>query len=106
MTSANSTTVQATSVQPTEQSGSSLPGNTSSLVPSEVRRGLLISIWEGAIANIHISITGAIGGSVFLSGFALLLGANNFQLGLLGALPFIGQMFQFLSASLEARFAN
>ncbi|WP_448337700.1 MFS transporter [Chloroflexus aurantiacus] len=106
MTSANSTTVQATSVQPAEQSGSSLPGNTSPLVPSEVRRGLLISIWEGAIANIHISITGAIGGSVFLSGFALLLGANNFQLGLLGALPFIGQMFQFLSAYLEARFAN
>ncbi|MEF3273695.1 MAG: MFS transporter [Chloroflexus sp.] len=76
------------------------------LLPSEVRRGLIISIWEGAIANIHISITGAIGGSVFLSGFALLLGANNFQLGLLGALPFIGQLFQFLSAYLEARFAN
>ncbi|WP_322820251.1 MFS transporter [Chloroflexus sp.] len=106
MTSANSTTVQATSVQPIAQSDASLPENPSPLVPSEVRRGLLISIWEGAIANIHISITGAIGGSVFLSGFALLLGANNFQLGLLGALPFIGQMFQFLSAYLEARFAS
>ncbi len=66
----------------------------------------MISIWEGAIANVHISITGALGGSVFLSGFALLLGANNFQIGLLGALPFIGQLFQFLSAYLEARFAN
>lgn len=76
------------------------------LLPSEVQRGLTISIWEGAIANIHISITGAIGGSVFLSGFAILLGANNFQIGLLGALPFIGQLFQFLSAYLEARFAN
>jgi len=76
------------------------------LLPSEARRGMIISIWEGAIANVHISITGAVGGSVFLSGFALLLGANNFQLGLLAALPFIGQLFQFLSAYLEARFAN
>ncbi|MDW8403155.1 MFS transporter [Chloroflexus sp.] len=82
------------------------PSSPSPLLPSEVRRGLIISIWEGAIANVHISITGAIGGSVFLSGFALLLGANNFQIGLLGALPFIGQLFQFLSAYLEARFAN
>ncbi len=77
-----------------------------SLTPAEVRRGLSISIWEGAIANIHISITGALGGSVFLSGFALFLGANSFQIGLLGALPFIGQLCQFLSAYLEARFAN
>ncbi|MGC8801760.1 MAG: MFS transporter [Chloroflexus aggregans] len=76
------------------------------LSPLEVQRGMIISIWEGAIANIHISITGAIGGSVFLSGFALLLGANTFQIGLLGALPFIGQFFQFLSAYLETRFAK
>ncbi|MGQ9480031.1 MFS transporter [Chloroflexus sp.] len=35
-----------------------------------------------------------------------MLGASNFQLGLLDVLPFIGQMFQFLSAYLEARLAN
>lgn len=64
------------------------PSASRPLLPSEMQRGLTISIWEGAIANIHISITGAIGGSVFLSGFAILLGANNFQIGLLGALPY------------------
>ncbi|NNJ13505.1 MFS transporter [Chloroflexales bacterium ZM16-3] len=76
------------------------------LHPSEVRRALRLSIWEGAVATIHISITGAIGGSVFLTGFALLLGANSFQLGLLGALPFIGQLFQFVGAYLEELAGN
>jgi MFS family permease len=82
------------------------PSNTNSLTPAEVRHGLRISVWEGAVANIHISITGVVGGSVFLTGFALLLGANSFQLGLLGALPFIGQLFQFLGAYLEQRAGN
>lgn len=62
-----------------------------------------ISVIEGAVANVHITITGVIGGSVFLTGFALLLGANSFQLGLMGALPFIGQLFQFVGAYLEER---
>jgi len=107
MTGTDPTIVTATSsarVAPAETAQTTV--SPQPLSPSEVQRGLLLSIWEGAVANIHISITGAIGGSVFLSGFALLLGANNFQIGLLGALPFIGQLMQFLSAYLEARFAN
>ncbi|PDW01686.1 MFS transporter [Candidatus Viridilinea mediisalina] len=76
------------------------------LAPQEVRRALRISTVEGAVANIHISITGSVGGSVFLTGFAILLGANSFQLGLLGALPFIGQLFQFVGAYLEERSGN
>jgi MFS family permease len=76
------------------------------LHPAEVRRGLRLSIIEGAVATVNISITGAVGGSVFLTGFALLLGANSFQLGLMGALPFIGQAFQFVGAYLEERVGN
>ncbi len=76
------------------------------LTPAEVRRSLRLSTWEGAVATVHISITGAIGGSVFLTGFALLLGANSLQLGMLGALPFIGQLFQFVGAYLEERAGN
>lgn len=76
------------------------------LAPAEVRRALRISTIEGAVANVHLSITGMIGGSVFLTGFALLLGANSFQLGILGALPFIGQLFQFVGAYLEERIGN
>ncbi len=74
---------------------------TAALSPSEVRRALRISMLEGAAANVHISITGVVGGSVFLTGFAMLLGANSFQLGLLSALPFIGQLTGFLGAYLE-----
>ncbi|NTU79353.1 MAG: MFS transporter [Chloroflexales bacterium] len=76
------------------------------LSPAEVRRALRVSIVEGAVATVHISITGAIGGSVFLTGFAMLLGASSFQLGLLGALPFIGQLSGFLGAYLEERVGN
>ncbi|MCG8350735.1 MAG: MFS transporter [Chloroflexales bacterium] len=73
------------------------------LTPAEIRRGLRLSTIEGALATVHISITGTVGGSVFLTGFALLLGANSFQIGLLGALPFIGQLFQFVGAYLGER---
>lgn len=73
------------------------------LTQEEVRRGLRISTIEGAVAAVQISITGAIGGSIFLTGFALFLGANSFQLGLMGALPFLGQLAQFVGAYLEER---
>lgn len=78
----------------------------SALPQAEVRRALRISTIEGAVATINISITGAIGGSVFLTGFAMLLGASSFQLGLLGALPFMGQLAGFLGAYLEERVGN
>ncbi len=76
------------------------------LSQAEVRHALRISTVEGAVATVNISITGMIGGSVFLTGFALLLGANSFQLGIMGALPFIGQLFQFVGAYLEERIGN
>jgi len=69
------------------------------LPPSTVQRGLRLSIVEGALSNIHISITTG----AFLTGFALLLGAGDFELGVIGALPFVGQLFQFVGAYLEER---
>lgn len=72
------------------------------LPPGVVRQGLRLSIIEGALANVHISLTAG----AFLTGFALLLGANAFVLGLIGALPYIGQLFQFAGAYLEARFGE
>jgi MFS family permease len=82
-----------------------VPG-TVALSPAEVRQGLKISTIEGGFAAVHLSITGAVGGSVFLTGFALLLGADNFAIGVLSALPFIGQVFQFVGAYLEERIGN
>lgn len=69
------------------------------LASSAVQRGLRLSIIEGALSNIHVSITT----SAFLTGLALLLGAGDFELGLIGALPFVGQLFQFVGAYLEER---
>src|SRR5579859_365334 len=69
------------------------------LSPSVVRRGLRLSIIEGALSNVHITISAG----AFLTGFALLLGANAFELGILGALPFLSQLFGFAGAYLEER---
>ena len=47
-------------------------------------------IWEGVASIGFTSITG----SGFLAAFALALGANNFQIGVLAALPFVMQPLQ------------
>jgi MFS family permease len=72
------------------------------LATSAVQRGLRLSIVEGALSNIHISVTTG----AFLTGFALLLGASDFELGVIGALPFVGQLFQFVGAYLEERLSE
>lgn len=82
--------------QPQAEQTPAMPG---ALSPAAVRQGLRLSIVEGALSTVHVSITTG----AFLTGFALLLGANDFQLGLIGAMPFIGQMFTFVGAYLEAR---
>jgi MFS family permease len=71
----------------------------SSLPPSAVQRGLRLSIAEGSLSNVHLTVTAG----AFLTGFALLLGASDFELGVIAALPFIGQLFQFVGAYLEER---
>lgn len=66
----------------------------------EIRKGLRISILEGSFAAIHLALTTG----PFLAGYALLLGANDFQLGLVAALPFLAQAFQILGALAVERF--
>ena len=68
----------------------------SELTPKEIRTGLKISVWEGSFATVHVTLTSG----AFLIGYALLLGVNDFQLGLLAALPFLAQMLQPLGALL------
>src|SRR5512145_72936 len=72
------------------------------LTSADVQRGLRLSIIEGTLSSIHINVTGG----AFLTGFALLLGAGPFELGVIGALPFVSQLFQFVGAYLEERFGN
>ncbi|MDH5684772.1 MAG: MFS transporter, partial [candidate division WOR-3 bacterium] len=66
---------------------------------SKIKYGLRISVIEGSFAQIHINLTGG----MFLTGFALYLGANAFQIGLLAAIPALLTSFGFLSGILVNR---
>ena len=67
--------------------------------PSITRRALRISTIEGSWAIIHFLLTNGI----YFTGFALMLGADDFELGLLGAIPMLAQVFQMLGAYLIER---
>lgn len=54
---------------------------------------LSLLIWEGAHANLFIVLTGG----AFLTGMALYLGANDLEIGVLAAAPFLMQSAQLLS---------
>ena len=74
----------------------------SPLSKSEIRRGLRISSWEGAGGTVHnVLVTNA-----FLTGFALAWGANDFHLGLLGAIPFLAAPCQMVGAYLVDQWAD
>jgi MFS family permease len=66
----------------------------------KIKYGLRISTTEGIFANIHITLTGG----MFLTGFALYLGATPFHVGLLAAIPALLTSFSFVSAYLTNRF--
>jgi MFS family permease len=70
-----------------------------SLTPQEVSRGLRVSIVEGGFAMLYTTL----GGGMFLTGLALWLGANSFQIGLLSAIPALMTGFGFLSGYLVRR---
>jgi MFS family permease len=59
-------------------------------ISPQIRHGLRNSIYDGAFAQIMIVLTSGI----FLTGFALALGANEFQVGILAAIPFMAQLTQ------------
>lgn len=48
------------------------------------------SFYDGMFANMFATLTGG----VFLAGFALYLGMNEFMIGLLAAIPFVVTIFQ------------
>lgn len=66
------------------------------LSEEKIKFGLKISIIEGCFAQVHINLTAGL----FLTGFALYLGANVFQIGLLAALPALLTSFGFLAGIL------
>ncbi|HVP36772.1 MAG TPA: MFS transporter [Terriglobales bacterium] len=66
----------------------------SALDKRQIDKGLRISIYEGSFAAIFTALTTG----PFLAGYAIFLGANDFQLGLVAAFPFLAQAFQLLGA--------
>jgi len=60
------------------------------LTHAEVKRGLRVLTWESMASTGFSSITT----STFLVAFALALGANNFQIGVLASLPFVTDLIQ------------
>jgi len=66
------------------------------------RRWLRYIAIEGATATVFVTLTGG----AFLTGMALMLGANDFQIGLLVALPFLMQVAQLASPFLVEKFGG
>ncbi|MBC8032839.1 MAG: MFS transporter [Chitinophagaceae bacterium] len=72
------------------------------LSEKEVQRGLKFVIWDGLATEIMTTFTGG----AFLVAMALLLGANNLQIGLLAAMPTFTNIFQLISIWLVRRYNN
>ncbi len=75
---------------------------SSSLSAEQLRRSLRISIFEGSFATIY----GTLAGGMFLTGLALYLHANSFQIGLLSAIPSLVSGFGFLSGYLVGKIGS
>src|SRR5579871_617426 len=69
-------------------------GTTGGLNRLEVLLGLRISVWEGAFATVWSALTTG----VFLTGYALWLGADSVAIGLLTAIPTFAGLVQILSS--------
>jgi hypothetical protein len=72
-----------------------------SLRPVQIVAALKISIYDGFFAQAFATLTGG----VFLPAFALALGANNFHIGVLAAVPFFANLFQLAGSFFVEKFA-
>jgi len=64
------------------------------LSPPHIIAAMKISVYEAFPAQIFLTLTGG----VFMPAFALALGANNFYIGALAAIPFFANLFQLVGA--------
>ena len=72
------------------------------LTEQEVRQGLTMVIRDGLASEAMTTLTGG----AFIVAMALLLGASNFQLGLIASLPTLVNLFQLISIWLVRRYNN
>jgi MFS family permease len=67
--------------------------------PASIRKWLRFVTVEGGFATVFITFTGG----AFITGLALMLRANDFDIGLLAAIPFLSQVAQVISAYMVDR---
>lgn len=72
------------------------------LTETDIKQGMQILIVDGLAAEAMITLTGG----AFLVAMALLMGANNLQIGLISALPTLTNVFQLVSIWLVRRTNN
>lgn len=72
------------------------------LTEQEVKAGMKYVIGDGLATEAMTTLTGG----AFMVAFALLLGANNLEIGLLAALPTLVNIFQLISIWLVRRYNN
>ncbi len=73
-----------------------------SLSSKEIVRGSRMLVWEGMCSNAMFSVLT----SGLLAAYALALGANNLQIGIISAIPFVTQLAQIPSVVLVERFKS
>jgi MFS family permease len=72
------------------------------LSPDQVQKGLNLVVKDGLFTEAMTTMTGG----AFLVALAVKLGASNFQIGLLAALPTLANIFQMLAIYLVQRYSN
>jgi MFS family permease len=72
------------------------------LTETEVQKGLRLVIGDGLTTEAMTTLTGG----AFIVAFSLLMGASNFQIGLLSSLPTFTNVFQILSIWLVRKYSN
>lgn len=75
---------------------------TDKLTEQQVNRGLKFVLGDGMATEAMVTLTSG----AFLVAMALSMGATNFQIGLLAALPTIANLFQLVAIWLVQRFSN
>ena len=72
------------------------------LTEAQVRTGLKLVVRDGLATEAMVAFTSG----TFLVAMALYMGASNFQIGLMAALPTLANIFQLISIWLVQRFNN
>ena len=69
------------------------------ILRSELKKGLRDATFDGSLYSVMTSLTNG----VFLTGFALALGATHFQIGVIASLPLLAPVFQLPASPLLTR---